>query len=142
MSEMKTQRTDASVEDFLQALSPERQADCRALVERMREVTGEEPALWGENIIGFGSYHYRYASGREGDWFLLGFSPRKQNLTLYLSYTLAENTELLEKLGKHTIGKSCLYIKRLSDVDADVLTELFGVSVQQTRELFGETNSF
>jgi hypothetical protein len=134
MSDLKTRRNDASVEAFLDALEDDRKrADCQAVLKLMREVTGEQPAMWGESIIGFGSYRYRYASGREGEWFLTGFSPRVQNLTLYIMAGFEAYEPLLEKLGKYKIGKSCLYIKRLEDVDREVLRELVARSVEHMR---------
>jgi hypothetical protein len=134
MSDPKTQPTGQSVESFLESVPDERQRqDCREVIELMRAVTGAEPRMWGSSIVGFGSYRYRYASGREGDWPLTGFSPRKQNLTLYLSYGFDQNGDLLQRLGKHKVGKSCLYIKRLSDVDPAALRELLERSVDETR---------
>ena len=133
MAELKTRRNDASVDAFLAGVDGRRQQDCLTLMDLMREATGEEPRMWGEAIVGFGSYRYRYASGREGDWFLAGFSPRKQNLTLYLMSGYDDYEALLARLGKHTIGKSCLYIKRLSDIDVDVLRELVTASVAHMR---------
>lgn len=121
-NEPKTTRTDASVDEFLGTVAdPRRRADAEEVCELMREVTGVEPAMWGPGIVGFGSYRYRYASGREGDWPAVALSPRKQALTLYISDDYDRYAELLAKLGPHTTGKSCLYIKRLSDVDTDVL---------------------
>lgn len=132
MSEAKTRPTEQSVEEFLAGIADERQrADSRALVALMREVTGAEPRMWGPSIVGFGSYHYRYASGREGDWMLTGFSPRKQSLTLYLSYGLEGQEELLGRLGKHKLGKACLYLKRLDDADPAALRELIRRSVDE-----------
>ncbi|MBK5108165.1 MAG: DUF1801 domain-containing protein [Anaerolineales bacterium] len=95
----------------------------------MKEVTGVEPIMWGDSIIGFGSYHYKYASGREADWFLTGFSPRVQNLTLYIMDGFDEYDALLGKLGKHSTGKSCLYVKRLENIDLDILREMVEKSV-------------
>ena len=100
----------------------------------MAEETGEPPRMWGASIVGFGSYHYAYASGREGDWMALGFSPRKANLTLYLMDGFGGYGELLDRLGKHSTGKSCLYIKRLSDVDVDVLREMVRRSYRHTTQ--------
>jgi hypothetical protein len=140
MSDLKTQKTEASVEAFLQGFTSQQQEDYQAIVALMREVTGDEPALWGTSIIGFGSYHYKYASGREGDWFQVGFAPRKQNLTFYLGYQAIGNEALREKLGKHTVGKGCLYIKRLSDVDTDVLRQLIVLSVESLTENTTETS--
>ena len=106
-----------------------RRDDCRRLLDLMRRATGEEPQLWGTSMVGFGSYHYRYASGREGDYFKVGFAPRKANLTVYLMSGLVGYDDLLTKLGPHTEGKSCIYIKRLNDIDESVLTALIKRSV-------------
>ena len=134
----KTGPTDASVDAFLRGVEdPGRRADCRALLEVMREATGEEPRMWGPSIVGFGSYHYVYESGREGDWFLSGFSPRKRDLTVYVMSGFKRYEALMERLGKHRTGKSCLYLKRLSDVDLDVLRELVTGSVEHVRERYG-----
>ena len=130
MAELKTKKNDGDVEAFIDSVEDEaKRDDCRALVGLMSSVTGDEPTMWGEKIVGFGSYHYKYASGQEGDWMAVGFSPRKANLTLYIMSGFDEYEELLSKLGKHTTGKSCLYIKRLADVDTDVLRELVATSV-------------
>lgn len=129
VAELKTQKNDASVEAFLASVSDERRRlDCLALVELMRDATGDEPAMWGDSIVGFGRYHYTYSTGREGDWFVTGFSPRKQNLTLYIMSGFEQYEELLNRLGKHSTGKSCLYVKQLSDVDMAVLRELVRLS--------------
>jgi hypothetical protein len=134
MAELKTKQTEASVSAFLDAVENEqRRADCRVVLDLMRAVTGEEPKLWGPSIVGFGSYHYKYASGREGDWFVTGFSPRKQDLTLYIMAGFDRYDELMAKLGKYKTGKSCLYLKRLSDVDLGVLRELVTASVEAMR---------
>lgn len=134
MSDLKTQKNDASVTKFLNSVENEtKRQDAFALLQMMREVTGEEPTMWGDSIVGFGSYHYKYASGREGDWFLVGFSPRKQNLTLYIMSGYEGYEELLDKLGKHKIGKSCLYINKLQQVNADVLRDLIRQSVDHMR---------
>ncbi len=131
MADPKTRKNDASVEAFLNSVENDRKReDSFALLEMMQEVTGEEPKMWGDSIVGFGEYHYTYASGRGGDWFLVGFAPRKQNLTLYIMAGFDEYEELLGKLGKHSTGKSCLYIKRLDDVDLTALNELIELSVQ------------
>ena len=130
MAELKTKENDQSVEAFLAGIEDaQKQADCRALVAIMQEATGAAPRMWGDSIVGFGHYHYKYASGREGDWFLTGFAPRKQNLTLYIMAGFDNYEALLGRLGKHTTGKSCLYVKRLADVDMPVLTELVVESV-------------
>ena len=138
MAELKTQKNDASVEHFLNSVSDaKKREDSFAVLELMREATGEEPAMWGTNIVGFGSYHYKYASGREGDWPLAGFAPRKRELTLYLMAGFERSEELLAKLGKHKTGKSCLYIKRLADVDPTVLKELVSASVRHMKQTNG-----
>jgi hypothetical protein len=125
MSEQKTKPSDERVEDFLNGVADERKRqDCFAILEMMREVTETEPKLWGGTMVGFGSYHYKYESGREGNSFLTGFSPRKQNLTLYIMAGFEEYDPLLQKLGKYKTGKSCLYINKLADVDTAVLREL------------------
>lgn len=130
MAELKIKKTGQSVEEFLNSVPDERKRkDAFTILETMKRITGEEPKMWGDAIIGFGSYHYRYASGREGDWFLTGFSPRKQNLTIYLISGFAGYESLLKKLGKFKTGKSCLYIYRLADVDLSVLEELVKRSV-------------
>ncbi len=130
MSTLKTQKTDASVEGFIDAIDdPRRKADCKALVELMQRATGQPPAMWGANIIGFGDYHYRYDSGREGDWFLAGLSPRKQNLALYITSGFEGYEDLISRLGKHKTGRSCLHINKLVDVDLEVLEELVRLSV-------------
>ena len=134
MAELKTQKNDGSVTDFLNQVENEKKrADSFAILELMEAVTGEEPKMWGTSIVGFGDYHYKYASGREGDWFLTGFSPRKQNLTLYIMSGFSEIDPLLQKLGKHTTGKGCLYIKKLEDVDQEVLKELISQSVEHMK---------
>ncbi|MCL4841235.1 MAG: DUF1801 domain-containing protein [Bryobacteraceae bacterium] len=135
MAELKTKQTEASVSAFLDAVENEqRRADCRTVLNLMRAVTGEEPKMWGPSMVGFGSYHYKYASGREGDWFVTGFSPRKQDLTLYIMAGFDRYDELMAKLGKYKTGKSCLYLKRLSDVDLGVLRELVTASVEAMRQ--------
>ena len=134
MAENKTKPTDASVEEFLNAVPDERKrADSFRLVEIMREITGEEPVMWGDSIVGFGSYHYKYASGREGDAPLIGFSPRKASLTIYITPGFDRYGDLLGRLGKFTTSKVCLYVKRLSDVDEAVLRELIRDSVEVMR---------
>ncbi len=125
MPEAKTVPNDRSVADFLAAVEPdERRIDAESLCRLMAETTGEAPVLWGPSIVGFGSRHYRYASGREGDWPRVGFSPRKRALKLYLSGDLAGFQELLGRLGKYKTGVGCLYLKRLADVDVAVLHDI------------------
>lgn len=130
MAKLKTERNDGDVEAFLASVENEkRREDCRAVIDLMRDITGESPAMWGDSIIGFGSYDYRYKSGREGSWFVTGVSPRKQSLTLYIMSGFANHDALMARLGKHTTGRSCLYIKKLEDVDQEVLRELIQRSV-------------
>ena len=138
MAENKTQPTDKSVQSFIEALDDEQKiADSYSLVELMKDVTGCEPKMWGPSIIGFDQYHYKYESGREGDFLKVGFSPRKREFSVYLMCDLENNTELLNKLGKHRTGKSCLYVKRLEDIDMDVLKELVQESVKFVDEKYG-----
>ena len=135
-AELKTKVNDASVTKFLNGVANEqRRNDCFAILKMMRQVTKEEPKMWGSSIVGFGSYHYQGKSGREGDWMLIGFSPRKQNLTLYLMGGFDAHTALLRKLGKFTTGVGCLYIKTLDDVDKKVLKALVQASVKRMKQL-------
>jgi hypothetical protein len=134
MAENKTKATDESVKSFLDGVEDEqKRADAYALLDLMQEVTGEEARMWGTSMVGFGSYHYKYASGREGDAMLAGFSPRKQNLTMYIMAGFDEYESLLDDLGKFKTGKSCLYVKRLSDVDEATLRTLIERSVAHMR---------
>ena len=133
MAEMKTKVNEASVEGFLSKVEDEqKRKDCLEIIKIMKQVTKKEPKMWGPAIIGFGSYHYKYESGREGDMPQIAFSPRKQNLTLYIG--IGDNAEnpLLKKLGKYTTGKGCLYIKKLTDVDRSVLQELINESFKKS----------
>jgi hypothetical protein len=134
MAELKTKQTEASVKDFLNQIpDKQRRDDCFAIVKMMEEATGAKPKMWGPS--GFGSYHYKYASGREGDWMMTGFSPRKNDLTLYLMTGTQKHRELMEQLGKHKTSKgSCLYIKRLDDVHLPTLKKLIKESVKQLRD--------
>ena len=130
-AELKTKLNDASVDDFINSVYDEQtRADCFEITKIMKQVTKAEPKMWGTSIVGFGTYHYKGKSGREGDWMLVGFSPRKQNLTLYIMAGFDRYDELLKKLGKFSTGKSCLYIKKLADVDRKVLKELVSESVK------------
>ena len=139
MSKMKTTPTQASVDAFIEAVEDEqKRTDSRAIAAMMSAATGAPAQMWGTSIVGFGRYHYRYASGREGDFMIAGFSPRKRALTLYIMAGFSEYEALLAQLGKHTIGKSCLYIKRLADVDQAVLREIVERSVQYIREKYPE----
>jgi hypothetical protein len=131
MADLKTKRNDASVDDFLNAIKDEQvRQDCRAIADIMRKATKAKPQMWGPSIVGFGSYHYKYASGREGDWMLVAFSPRKQNITLYIWPGFEGYDELMTRLGKHSCGKACIYIKRLSDVHLPTLKKLINGSVK------------
>lgn len=137
MPENKTKATDVSVDEFLHQVEDEKKReDSYTLIDLMREVTGEEPKMWGPSMVGFGKYHYKYASGHEGDAFLAGFSPRKGAMTLYILAGFEREDDLLSKLGKFTTGKSCLYVKKLSDVNMDVLRELVTESVTHTKETY------
>lgn len=133
----KTQPTTASVDAFIGGIADaEMRVDCRTVAAMMAEVTGAEPRMWGTSIVGFGSYRYRYASGREGDFMETGFAPRKRTLTLYVMAGFADYAALLQRLGKHTTGRSCLYLKRLADVDQKVLRELLARGVEHIRRKY------
>ena len=135
MTKLKTQPNDRSVDQFLQAIeNDQKRQDSREIVALMAQVTGETAQMWGDSIVGFGRYRYRYASGREGEWPLVGFSPRKQNLTLYIMAGFDHYDELLERLGKYSTGKSCLYVKKLEDVDRAVLEALVRASVEHMQK--------
>ena len=135
MADNKTVKTGASVEEFIAGVeNSRRREDGVALLEMMREITGLEPEMWGPSIIGFGDLHYKYESGREGDMFLTGFSPRKRSLSLYIASDFAEYDSLLARLGKHRKSVSCLYINKLADVDMDVLRELVRRSYESAKE--------
>ena len=134
MSENKTRPTEQNVIEFLNSVEHKmRREDGFALLEMMAEITGEEAMMWGSSIVGFGSYHYKYASGREGDMPLVGFSPRKQSMTLYIMPGFDEYDDMLAALGKHKIGKSCLYVNKLADVDEGVLRELVKTSYEHMK---------
>jgi hypothetical protein len=140
MAGTKTRQTDASVDAYLDAIGdPARRADCHALVELMSDASGFEPRMWGSAIVGFGSYHYKYESGREGDSCLVGFASRKSDLVLYLMSGFAERDALLARLGKHRTGTACHYLKRLADVDHDALAELVRSSVWHMQQRQGPT---
>jgi Domain of unknown function (DU1801) len=130
MEELKTKVNEASVSDFLESIANEQtRNDCQTIVQIMQQATNAKPKMWGSSIVGFGTYHYQYASGREADWMQIGFSPRKQNIVLYITNGYQEYGALLAQLGKHSVGKSCLYIKKLSDVDVSMLEKLIQASV-------------
>lgn len=130
MSENKTQPTAISPEEYVANVEHDgRRADSQVLMQLMQRLTGEKPKMWGPTMVGFGSYHYVYESGREGDMFLAGFAPRKSELAIYLIGKIPDQADLLAKLGKHKMGKSCLYVKRLEQIDMDVLEELIVKSI-------------
>lgn len=137
MSENKTKPTDAKVEAFIEAVDHEKKrADAWRMLEIMKEVTGMEPKMWGPSIIGFGSYHYKYESGREGDSLITGFSPRKAKMSLYIMPGFSKYDELMSRLGKYKTGKSCLYVNKLEDIDEEVLRELIALSVEDMKEKY------
>ncbi len=137
MAGNKTVETKASVEKFINAVDdPERRADCKKVAAMMRKATGARAKMWGTSIVGFGRYHYKYASGREGEFMLTGFSPRKRDLTLYIMPGFSDFPVLMKKLGKHKTGKSCLYIRSLDDVDEAVLQQLIDASVRHMRDKY------
>lgn len=137
MSELKTKRNDGDVRGYLESVTNKRRReDSLVMLELMREITGEPPEMWGSSIVGFGSYHYKYASGREGDWPVIGFAPRKQSLTLYIMPGFDRYEALMAKLGKYKTGKSCLYINKLDDVNLEVLKALIAESVEYMRRAY------
>ncbi len=137
MAELKTQRNNASVEAFLNSVTDEeKRKDCFTVLELMKKITKEDPVMWGDSIVGFGSYHYKSErSKQEGDWFITGFSPRKQNITLYIMPGIGKYKELVDVLGKCKTGGSCLYIKKLSDVDLKVLKQLISTAYKNMKQL-------
>ena len=137
MAELKTKENTASVQQFIDSLQDSsRKKDCLQARKIMSAITGKRARMWGDSIVGFGRYHYKYASGREGDFFVTGFSPRKQNFTIYIMPGYTDYQHLLKKIGKHKLGKSCLYVKRLEDIDVEVLKELITASVEQMKGLY------
>ena len=137
MAEPKTKPTKLSVAAFLKTVTDaQKREDAGAVIEIMRAATKADPVMWGTSIIGFGSYRYKYATGREGDWPIVGLSPRKQNLTIYIMQGFAERDGLMAKLGKHSTGSSCLYIKRLSDIDLPTLKKLITLSVASMKKKY------
>ncbi len=134
----KTTENAASVEEFLNSVKDEtKRADCLRVRAIMEEISGEKPKMWGTSIVGFGNYHYKYESGREGDFMKVGFSPRAQNVTLYIMPGFGRYEDLMSKLGKHKIGKSCLYVKKLADVDEEILKELITESYAYMTDKYG-----
>ncbi|MFQ5550608.1 MAG: DUF1801 domain-containing protein [Gemmatimonadales bacterium] len=138
MAELKTKPTAASVTAFLNGIEDvQRKKDCKTVQRIMKRATGKRAKMWGDSIVGFGSYHYKYESGREGDWFLTGFSPRKQALTLYIMAGFKRYEALMRKLGKYKTGGSCLYVKHLDDIDLDVLEDLVRLSAEHVSKNSG-----
>jgi hypothetical protein len=139
MAELKTKKNDASVEAYLNAIDDtQRKKDCQEIHELMQKVTGHEGSMWGDSIVGYGSYHYKYESGREGDWMQVGFSNRKQSISVYIMSGFSKYDGLLSKLGKHKTGKSCLYINKMEDIDEQILEEMIRTSVEYIQQKYGE----
>ena len=137
MAGLKTQATAASVSDFINSIEDcDQRADCKAIAAMMRKATGKRAKMWGASMVGYGSYHYKYASGQEGDYFLTGFSPRKQATTVYIMPGFSGYDGLMKKLGKYKTGRSCLYIKKLDDIDSSVLQQLITRSVADMRKQY------
>lgn len=138
MAELKTRPTGASVTAYLEAIEDEsRRSDCKAIAALMARATRARPKMWGTSIVGFGRYRFRYDSGREGDWFTTGFSSRKGDISVYLMAAGPRQKELLARLGRHRMGKSCLYVRRLTDIDIEVLTSLVEDSLAELRRRYG-----
>ena len=138
MAELKTKKTNASVTAYLNAIGDkQKRADCKAIAKMIRDATGKRARMWGGSIVGYGSYDYKYASGHEGNWPICGFSPRAQNITIYIMPGFSKFEKLMKKLGKYKTGKSCLYIKKLDDVDRRVLGDLITGSVKEMRRMYG-----
>lgn len=137
MAENKTRRTKSSVADFLNGIADiKRRADCKSVAKMMRAVTGKNAKMWGSSIVGFGTYDYKYASGREGSFFLCGFSPRAQNLVIYVMSGFSQHKSLMTRLGKYSTGKSCLYVKNLDDINSKLLQSLTERSVKYMRKTY------
>ncbi len=137
MSALKTQQNEGNVIAFLNAVEEkQKREDSLALLDIMKEATGEEPKMWGPSIVGFGKYHYKYESGREGNWFLTGFSPRKQKISVYIMPGFERFNDLIAHLGKHSTGKSCLYFKKLTDIDCNILSQLIRESVEYMKKKY------
>lgn len=142
MTQNKTVQTGASVDDFIASIEhPTRRQDALALVDLFSKTTEFCPKMWGDSIVGFGQYHYRYASGREGDFLATGFSPRKSNLSIYIMPGYGDFSEILNDLGKHKLGKSCLYVNKLADIDLDVLQKLIVAGIARLDEIWPVTPS-
>lgn len=141
MAENKTRPTGASTVEFMKSIDDlQKKKDCETIASIMRKATGKRAKMWGDSIVGFGEYHYRYNSGREGDFLLTGFSPRKQNIAIYIMNGFKDYAHLMNKLGKHRHSVSCLYIKRLSDVDTGILEKLIRLSVKDMTKIYKVKN--
>ena len=137
MAELKTKKTGGSVTAYLNTIADkQKRADCKVVAKMMRAATGNQAKMWGSSIVGFGSYHYKYASGHEGTWPICGFSPRAQNISIYIMPGFSGFRKLMGILGKHKTGKSCLYIRKLGDVDQTVLQQLIDGSVKEMRRMY------
>jgi hypothetical protein len=137
MAELKTKKQNGGVEEFLAAIEDEEtRKDCQTIAKLMSKITGDKGDMWGTSIVGYGLYHYKYASGREADWLRMGFSPRKQNLTIYFMSGFEDKKDLLAKLGPHSLGKGCLYVKHLRNIDLQVLEAL--IKQANTAKNYGE----
>jgi Domain of unknown function (DU1801) len=141
MAELKTKVNEASVEDFLSEIPDEqKRREALKVLELMQDTTKQPPKMWGDSIIGFGTYHYKYKSGREGEWFLTGFSPRKQDLTLYINGGFEQHDELMQQLGKYKVSQgACLYVKKLEDIKLPVLKKLIKASIKEVKERYGKS---
>ncbi|MEM6829238.1 MAG: DUF1801 domain-containing protein [Bacteroidota bacterium] len=141
MSGLKTKPTEQNVEAYINQIEPDwKRDDCRTLLSLLKRITGENPVMWGDSVVGFGSYHYKYKTGTEGDWYLTGFSPRKQNMTVYILAGFDGCEDLLNKIGKHKKSTGCLYFKRLSDINIDILEDLVIRSVDTLKTRYSEYN--
>lgn len=141
MAELKTTPNNNDVHAFIEGVENDRKReDCKVLLELIGKITGEQPKMWGDSIVGYGNYHYVYESGREGDWFLAGFSPRKQSITIYMMGGNDAPQELIDQLGKHKMSVGCLYINKLADVDLDVLKKLISLSVETLKKRYADYN--
>lgn len=141
MTALKTTPNDLSVDEFIDSVENEqKRSDTKTLLALFQELTGEKATMWGTSIIGFGKYHFKYDSGREGDWMLAGFSPRKQNLTIYMMGGFKNQEALLSKIGKAKSSVGCLYLKKLSDIDLEVLKEMITLSIQTVKIRYADIN--
>lgn len=138
MTELKTKINDKSVKAFLDSIKDEKKRmDSYEILALMQGITGAEPRMWGKSIVGFDQYHYKYKSGREGDWFKVGFSPRKAAISIYLMSGFEAHDALMDKLGKYKTGKSCLYVKKMEDIDKNILKKLVAASLDHLDDLYG-----